>query len=71
MRKQRSNDSKKKWQQISKKIWFGHFGAIIINVYKDKDNIWHINLPDGLVVTKATLPEAKKWTESYIKVNRL
>lgn len=56
-----------KWQQISSKIWFYHFGTIIIRVYKDKDKIWYINLPNGSVVTKVNLKEAKYWTENYME----
>jgi len=38
-------------------------------VYKDKDKIWYINLPDGLVVTKVNLKEAKNYTERFMKQN--
>jgi len=58
-----------KWQQISTSIWFGYFDNIIVRVYKDKDKIWYINLPDGLVVTKVNLKEAKNYTERFMKQN--
>ena len=58
-----------KWQQITSSIWFGHFDNIIVRVYKDKDKIWYINLPDGLVVTKVNLKEAKNYTERFMKQN--
>jgi hypothetical protein len=56
-----------KWQQISSNIWFYHCGTIIIRVYKDKDKIWYINLPNGSVVTKANLRDAKIFTENYME----
>jgi hypothetical protein len=56
-----------KWQQISSNIWFYHYSSQIIRVYKDKDKIWYINLPDGSVVTKANLRDAKIFTENYMK----